>query len=107
MKSKLTLRIEEDVKESAKRLAPERGESLSGLVESYFRISTEHSASGAQIGEPTSADGDERSGHSEDLGPVIRRIAGALGTLSDASHHGASKEANRRGVACAARGRRE
>ena len=71
MKSKLTLRIEEDVKESVKRLARERGESLSGLVESYFRILTEHSASGAQIGEPTSADGDERSGHSEDLGPKI------------------------------------
>ena len=35
-----TLRIEEDVKESAKRLARERGESLSGLVESYFRILT-------------------------------------------------------------------
>ena len=86
MKSKLTLRIDEDVKEAAKRLARERGESLSGLVESYFRILTEHSAYGAQTGESTSADGDERSGHSEDLGPVTRRIAGALGTLSDASH---------------------
>jgi predicted HicB family RNase H-like nuclease len=40
MEKKLTFRIEEDVKESAKRLARECGESLSGLVESYFRILT-------------------------------------------------------------------
>jgi antitoxin component of RelBE/YafQ-DinJ toxin-antitoxin module len=38
MKSKLTLRMDEDVKERAKEVARRRGTSLSALVEDYFRI---------------------------------------------------------------------
>ena len=38
MKSKLTLRMDEDVKERAKEIARERGTSLSALVEGYFRL---------------------------------------------------------------------
>ena len=38
MKSKLTLRMDEDVKERAKETARRRGTSLSALVEDYFRI---------------------------------------------------------------------
>ena len=38
MQSKLTLRIDKEVKEAAKRLAQERGESVSAMVETYFRI---------------------------------------------------------------------
>lgn len=38
MKSKLTLRLEKDVKERAKQLADERGISVSKLVEDYFRL---------------------------------------------------------------------
>ncbi len=38
MKSKLTLRMDEDVKERAKEIARERGTSLSALVEDYFRL---------------------------------------------------------------------
>ncbi|MFB6098052.1 MAG: DUF6364 family protein [Salinibacter sp.] len=100
MKSKLTLRIDEEVKEAAKRLARERGESLSGLVEVYFRLLTEQSDS--EIEDVASADGDEHSPMSEELGPVTRRIAGALGSVSDVSDHGASKEADRRAVVEAA-----
>lgn len=38
MKSKLTLRMDEEVKERAKKIARRRGTSLSALVEDYFRI---------------------------------------------------------------------
>ncbi len=38
MKSKLTLRLDDDLKERAKRLANERGVSVSRLVEDYFRL---------------------------------------------------------------------
>jgi hypothetical protein len=101
MKSKLTLRIDEEVKEAAKRLARERGESLSGLVEAYFRILTEHSDS--QDEGEASTEGDKRSSSSEDLGPVTRRIAGAFGSGSEGSDHDSTKEADRRTVVEAAR----
>lgn len=38
MQSKLTLRLDADVKERAKRLAEERGTSVSTLVEQYVRL---------------------------------------------------------------------
>lgn len=38
MKSKLTLRLDEDLKERAKRLANRRGTSVSKIVEHYFRL---------------------------------------------------------------------
>ena len=38
MKSKLTLRLDEDLKERAKRLAERRGTSVSKIVEQYFRL---------------------------------------------------------------------
>jgi Ribbon-helix-helix protein, copG family. len=38
MKSKLTLRLDEDLKERAKQLADERGISVSRLVEDYFQL---------------------------------------------------------------------
>ena len=99
-----TLRIEEDVKESVKRLARERGESLSGLGESYPRILTERSDPHPR---ERSADGDGPSSRSEDLGPVTRRIAGALGSRSDAADHGGSKEADHHAVVEAARRKHE
>lgn len=40
MKKKLTLRMEQDVIERAKEYAEERGESVSKLVENYFRALT-------------------------------------------------------------------
>ena len=103
MKSKPTLRIDEEVKEAAKRLARERGESLSGLVEACFRLLTEQSDARDQKEEEASTDGDalmvdERSSPSEDLGPATCRIAGTLGSVSD-SDHGASKDADRQAVA--------
>ena len=38
MKSKLTLRLDADLKEQAKRFAEEHGTSVSQLVEDYFRL---------------------------------------------------------------------
>ena len=38
MKSKLTLRLDEDLKERAKRLANRRGTSVSKIVEHYFKL---------------------------------------------------------------------
>lgn len=102
MKSKLTLRIDEEVKEAAKRLARERGESLSGMVEAYFRILTESADPEGQNGSADSTEGGERSSRSEDFGPVTRRIAGALGSVSEASDQGASKAADRRALVEAA-----
>lgn len=39
--SKLTLRVDEDVKEEAKEIARKRGTSVSALVEDYFRLLSE------------------------------------------------------------------
>lgn len=55
MKSKLTLHMDEDVKERAKEIARERGTSVSALVEDYFRLlsskdsSNESDESGAAL----------------------------------------------------------
>ena len=38
MKSKLTLRLDEDLKERAKQLADKRGTSVSKIVEHYFKL---------------------------------------------------------------------
>lgn len=38
MKSKLTLRLDDDVKARAKEIARERGTSVSALVENYFKL---------------------------------------------------------------------
>lgn len=48
MKSKLTLRLDDDLKERAKRLAKERGISVSRLFEDYFPL---------LLREPTGGDG--------------------------------------------------
>ena len=60
MKKKLTLRMEQDVIERAKEYAAERGESVSKLVENYFRALT--------AGEP-------QNGDEEELPPITRRLA--------------------------------
>jgi hypothetical protein len=90
MKSKLTLRIDEDVKRAAKAIARERGESVSSMVEAYFQL--------------LASETDETKGSGEqDLGPITRRIAGALdGYDSDEESdsvptlHGSGKEEDRR-----------
>ena len=62
MKSKLTLRLDEDLKERAKRLADRRGTSVSKIVEQYFKLLLRESSSVAS-GEDTSSGGEQSSGN--------------------------------------------
>lgn len=87
MKSKLTLRLDEGVKERAKRLAKERGTSVSKIVEDYFRLLLRDSSGGPSsagssdedIGEdgPPGKRRTEESAHS--LFPRVRKLKEKLG----------------------------
>lgn len=76
MKSKLTLRLDEDLKERAKRLADERSTSVSKLVEDYFRILLGASTSGE---EPSSSG---REGPGPDSSEE-RRLSARVRTLKE------------------------
>jgi hypothetical protein len=100
MKSKLTLQIDAEVKDAAQRLAKERGESVSAMVEAYLRLLAQAEDHALERG--TSAS--EGSGDvSRDWGPLTRRIAGALQDDPGAPIHGTTKDADRAAVAQAAR----
>ena len=82
MKSKLTLRLDEDLKEQAKRLAEERGVSVSRLVEDYFRLL--HGQAG---GDDRSSEGSDpsqiaggRADPEETLTPRIQDLKEHLGS---------------------------
>jgi len=100
MKSKLTLRLDEDLKERAKRLAEKRGTSASKIVEHYFRIllqedslvqegseegSSEISGDGSPTGgsspggESSDEDPSGRAPSERPLSPRIRRLKEKLG----------------------------
>ena len=90
MKSKLTLRLDEDLKERAKRLAEKRGTSVSKIVEHYFKLLLQEGSSVAS-GEETSSGEEQSSGDLSDeppsgtgpserpLSPRIRRLKEKLG----------------------------
>jgi hypothetical protein len=87
MKSKLTLRLDEGVKERAKRLAEERGTSVSKIVEDYFRLLLRDSSGGP----PSVGDSDEDIGENgptekrateesaQPLSPRVRKLKEKLG----------------------------
>jgi hypothetical protein len=82
MKSKLTLRLDNDLKERAKRLAEERGISVSQLVEDYFRLLLHNRAGGdgrssEDPGLPE-ASGEQPSSE-EALSPRIQNLKERLG----------------------------
>jgi hypothetical protein len=87
MKSKLTLRLDGDLKERAKRLADERGISVSKLVEDYFRIllqepTGEEGRSSGEAALPDAADepsGPKAEGTEEGLSPRIQALKKKLG----------------------------
>ena len=62
MNTKLTLTIEKEVIEVAKEYAKEKGQSLSGLVENYFKLLTKN----------------RREIPSEQLSPKVQRLRGVL-----------------------------
>ena len=55
MKSKLTLRLDEDLKERAKQLADKRGTSVSKIVEHYFKLLLREDSSDAPSKEISSS----------------------------------------------------
>ena len=61
MKSKLTLRLDENLKERAKRLADRRGTSVSKIVEHYFKLLLQEDALDAS-GEGVSSSEDRSNG---------------------------------------------
>jgi hypothetical protein len=75
MKSKLTLRLDDRLKERAKQLAEERGTSVSKIVEDYFRL---------LLRDPNGDDSDpesraENSTVPDNLPPRTRQMVEALG----------------------------
>ena len=75
MKSKLTLRLDERVKKRAKRLAEERGTSVSKIVEDYFRLLLR----GETETPPGSESESEKNTVPDDLHPRTQRMVEALG----------------------------
>lgn len=67
MNTKLTLTIEKEVIEIAKKYAKEKGQSLSALVENYFKLITH----------------ERRVLKSEELSPKVQRLRGIIKTESE------------------------
>jgi antitoxin component of RelBE/YafQ-DinJ toxin-antitoxin module len=112
MDSKLTLRIDDDVKEAAKKLAKQRGASVSQMVEDYFRLLLESDPNtdvtlSSRGRDNEAASSEHAESEPKELGPTTRRIAGALqSSTSDATNasslHGDTKTDDRRVAARAA-----
>ena len=100
MKSELTLRLDKDLKERAKRLAEKRGTSVSKIVEHYFKLLLQEDSpvqegseegSSKISGDGSPPDGSSPGGESSDedpsgrapserpLSPRVRRLKGKLG----------------------------
>ncbi len=84
MKSKLTLRLDDDLKERAKQLASERGISVSRLVEDYFRLLLhESTGSDGRSSEEdpglTGASGEKPSSEENPLSPRMQDLKERLG----------------------------
>jgi hypothetical protein len=75
MKSKLTLRLDDRLKERAKRLAEERGTSVSKIVEDYFRLLLRE-PNGDDSGMESMSD---KNTVPDDLPPRTRQMVDALG----------------------------
>ncbi|WP_103028117.1 DUF6364 family protein [Salinibacter altiplanensis] len=85
MKSKLTLRLDKDLKERAKRPADRRSTSVSKIVEQYFKLLLREGSSVAS-GEETSSgeeqsSGDRSGGAAGEIGlsPCIQKLKEKLG----------------------------
>lgn len=74
-KSKLTLRLDDRLKERAKRLAKERGTSVSQIVEDYFRLLLREPNSDDSASESAS----DKNTVPDNLPPRTRQMVDALG----------------------------
>ena len=90
MKSKLTLRLDEDLKERAKRLADRRGTSVSKIVEHYFELLLQEGSSDASgegvsssedrsNGDQPGADQSDTAAEEKTLSPRIQKLKEKLG----------------------------
>lgn len=80
MKTKLTLRIRDDVKAEAKEIAAKRGVSVSQLVETYFQmLAKPKSGDDASARQDTPLERDTATGHDTALSPRIQAVQKALG----------------------------
>ncbi len=70
MNTKLTLTIEKEVIEIAKEYAKEKGQSLSGMVENYFKILTSK----------------KRKVNEKELSPKVRKLRGIIKTESNINY---------------------
>ena len=70
MNTKLTLTIEKEVIRIAKEYAKEKGQSLSDLVENYFKLITN----------------EKRVLKSEELSPRVKRLRGIIKTKSELNY---------------------
>lgn len=70
MNTKLTLTIDKEIIEVAKEYAKEKGQSLSEMVENYFKLITTH----------------RRPIEPEELSPRIRRLRGIIKTDDKIDH---------------------
>jgi len=78
MKSKLTLRLDDRLKEHAERLAEERGTSVSKIVEDYFRLLLRE-PNGDDSGTESAPD---KNPVPDDLPPRTRQMVDALGPVT-------------------------
>jgi hypothetical protein len=76
MKSKLTLRLDAQVKEQAKEIARKKGTSVSKLVEDYFQLLVDEAESN-QEGNPSS--GADDTAAAPPLPPRIQKLKETLG----------------------------
>lgn len=74
MKTKLTLRLEGDVIGRAKAYAAQRGTSVSGLVEDYFRLVAQAPAGGDGAAASDASRGGAEPDWRAGLGPRVREL---------------------------------
>jgi len=81
MNTKLTLTLEKEIIEQAKKYASDKGRSLSEMVESYFRYITES---------------EKQTVYEDQLSPRIKKLRGVLKVDSSFNYKDALKEAKDR-----------
>lgn len=87
MKSELTIRLDEDLKERAERLAEQRGTTVSTIVEEHFRAWLRDEDATPEETEAASADAEAQTDSlntvPSDLPPRTRRMLDAIGPATE------------------------
>jgi len=88
MKSKLTLRLDEDLKERAEQLADRRGTTVSKIMEEHLRVLLHEETGRSEGKEADSMDSDARASESlntvpSDLPPRTQRMHDEIGPATE------------------------